>query len=213
MTGVRSSGAPAGRRRLRAYPTIGACGLDCGLCPRYYTVGSSRCPGCGGPGFLGKHPSCSFITCCVKKRGLEACGQCPELPCAKFKSEEEYQQRESSSYPPDRKLLANLRFMGGKGIEEFIRRQQERIGLLETMIDGYDDGRSRSFFCRAAALLDPEALKECLQKARKATTGGETSNRTDRAKVLRGILAKVALDEGVELTRKRQGAPPRERAS
>ena len=190
--------------QLKAHPTIGVCGLDCGLCPRYYTVGTSRCPGCGGPGFLDKHPSCSFITCCVRKKGLEVCGQCPEFPCSKFKSEEEYQQVESSSYPPGRKVLSNLRFIKEEGIEEFIRRQGKRVGLLEIMIDGYDDGRSRSFFCRAAALLDPEALKGSLDKAKKATAGGgETSEAADRAKVLRGILAEVALGEGIELTRKK----------
>jgi hypothetical protein len=34
---------------IKKYPTIGVCGLDCGLCPRYYTIGPSRCPGCAGP--------------------------------------------------------------------------------------------------------------------------------------------------------------------
>jgi hypothetical protein len=82
----------------KKYPTIGVCGLDCGLCPRYYTVGSSRCPGCGGPDFLNKHPSCSFITCCVKKKNHEVCAECSEFQCSKFKSNEEYQQvKESSS--------------------------------------------------------------------------------------------------------------------
>src|SRR5512135_106286 len=129
-------------RPLKAHPTIGVCGLDCGLCPRYYTVGKSRCPGCGGPGFLDKHPSCSFITCCVKKRRLEACGQCPEFPCPKFKSEEEYRQAESSSYPPSRVMLSNLTFIRAEGIEAFLGQQRKRIRLLESFIEGYDDGRS-----------------------------------------------------------------------
>ena len=189
--------------QLKAYPTIGVCGLDCGLCPRYYTVGSSRCLGCGGPGFLDKHPSCSFITCCVRKKGFEVCGQCPEYPCSKFKSEEEYQHTESSSYPPARMVLSNLRFIREKGIAEFIRRQGKRIGLLETMIDGYDDGRSRSFICRAAALLDPEALKRSLEKARKATAGGGTSNAKERAGVPKAILAEAGLREGFELMRRK----------
>ncbi|MBP7049418.1 MAG: DUF3795 domain-containing protein [Phycisphaerae bacterium] len=93
----------------KKYPTIGVCGLDCGLCPRYYTAGPSRCLGCAGPDFPNRHPSCSFITCCVKKKGLEVCGECPDFPCSKFKSEDEYQQvKESSSYPPCRKVMANL---------------------------------------------------------------------------------------------------------
>ncbi len=192
--------------RLKTYPTIGVCGLDCGLCPRYYTAGTSRCPGCGGPGFSDKHPSCSFITCCVKKKGFEVCGQCPEFPCSKFKSEEEYRQVElSSSYPPSRKVLSNLRFIREKGIREFIRRQEKRVGLLETMIEGYDDGRSRSFFCRAAALLDPKVLKGSLDKAKKAMGAGDgrTSDTADKAKVLRGILTEAALCEGIELKGKK----------
>jgi hypothetical protein len=189
--------------QLKTYPTVGVCGLDCGLCPRYYTVGPSRCPGCGGPGFSDKHPSCSFITCCVKKKGLEACGQCPEFPCSKFKSEEEYRQAPlSSSYPPDRKVLSNLSFIKEKGIEEFVRRQKTRIRLLETMIEAYDDGRSRSFFCRAAALLDANALKGSLEKAKKATrtSSGATRAAVDRAKILRGTLTEAARREGVVLT-------------
>ncbi len=188
----------ARRVQLKAYSTIAVCGLDCGLCPRYYTVGKSRCPGCGGPGFLDKHPSCSFITCCVKKRGLEACGQCPEFPCPKFKAEDEYPPTESSSYPPARKMLSNLRSIQQQGIERFVARQRKRIALLEAMIDRYDDGRSRSFFCRAAALLDPEGLTRSLEKARKASAG--TSD-VHRARALREILAEVALGEGVELTK------------
>ena len=203
MTSNRSSGAPARRKGLKAYPTIGVCGLDCGLRPTYYTVGTSRCPGCGGPGFLDKHPSCSFITCCVKKKGLEVCGQCLEFPCSKFKSEEEYRAEESSSYPPARKVLSNLRFIEEKGIREFVRRQEKRIGFLETAIEGYDDGRSRSFFCRAAALLDPRTLQRSLDEARKAKGAGRTDDRRVKAKVLRGILAEAALSEGIELTGRR----------
>ena len=190
--------------QLKTYPTIGVCGLDCGLCPRYYTAGTSRCPGCGGPGFSDKHPSCSFITCCVKKRGLEVCGQCPEFPCSKFKSEGEYRRVESSSYPPSRTMLSNLRFIGEKGIKQFMKGQEKRIALLETMIEGYDDGRSRSFFCRAAALLDPKALKSSLDEAGRAVgAGGGTRDAVHKAKVLRGILAEAALSEGVELTAKK----------
>jgi len=192
--------------QLKTYPTIGVCGLDCGLCPRYYTRGISRCPGCGGLGFSDKHPSCSFITCCVKKKGLEVCGQCPEFPCSKFKSEEEYRQVAlSSSYPPSRNVLSNLRFIKEKGIKEFARGQEKRIGLLETMIESYDDGRSRSFFCRAAALLDPKALKSSLDEAKKAigTGGGGAVDTVDKTKILRGILAEAALREGIELTAKK----------
>lgn len=201
-----AAGGGAKATPLKAYPTIGACGLDCGLCPRYYTVGTSRCPGCAGPGFFDKHPSCSFITCCVKKRGLEVCGQCPEFPCPKFKGDEEYRRAPlSSSYPPDRKLLSNLRSIREKGIEAFAKQQGKRIALLESMIEGYDDGRSRSFFCRAAALLDPTVVEGSLDQAKKATAARRAGTRdaADKARVLRGLLVDAAVREGIELAAKR----------
>jgi len=188
------------------YPTIGVCGLDCGLCPRYYTVGPSRCPGCCGPEFFIKHPSCSFITCCVKKKNLEVCAECSDFPCSKFKSDKEYQQvKESSSYPSYKKVMPNLNFVKEHGIEKFIGQQKKRIKLLETMIVNFDDGRSRSFYCKSAALLELTTLENSLGKAiRKTKTDNIKSDDTKtKAKILRGILGRVPLKEGVEPTKTR----------
>jgi len=191
---------------VKIYPTIGVCGLDCGLCPRYYTVGASRCPGCCGPEFFSKHPSCSFITCCVKKKNLEVCAECSDFPCSKFKSDEEYQQlKESSSYPSYKKVMLNLNFMKEHGIEKFVGQQKKRIKLLETMIVNFDDGRSRSFYCKSAALLDLTTLESSLDKAiQKIKTDNIKPNDTKpKAKILKGILSGIALKEGVELIKKR----------
>jgi hypothetical protein len=187
---------------LKRYPTIAVCGLDCGLCPRYYTVGKSRCPGCGGPGFADKHPSCSFITCCVKRKGLEVCGECPEFPCAKFKSEEAYQATESSSYPPARKMLPNLYFIREHGVGRFVQQQRRRIRLLESMLGGFDDGRSRSFYCRAAALLEPNGIEGALRKAEREmnASGFPSQDAKAKARLLRALLNDRASRERIELT-------------
>ncbi len=160
--------------QIKKYPAIGVCGLDCGLCLRYYTIGTSRCPGCGGPDFFNKHPSCSFITCCVRKKGLEVCAECSEFPCSKFKSDEEYQQmKECSSYPSYRKVIPNLNFIKEHGIKKFIEQQERRIKLLKHIVENFDDGRSKSFFCKAACLLDLTSLEGALDEAnRKIKTGG-----------------------------------------
>lgn len=192
---------------LKKYPTIGVCGLDCGLCPRYYTKGPSRCPGCGGPNFLNKHPSCSFITCCVKKKNLEVCGQCPDFPCSKFKTEKEYQQmEESSSYPSYKVVLQNLNFIKEHGIKKFIDLQKKRIKLLEKMIENFDDGRSRSFFCRAACLLDLTSLESSLNKAilKIKKDKIKTDDTKAKAKILRQNLSEIAFQKGVELFKKKK---------
>jgi hypothetical protein len=179
---------------VKLHPTIGVCGLDCGLCPRYYTVGASRCPGCCGPEFFSKHPSCSFITCCVKKRNLEVCAECGDFPCPKFKSDEEYQQlKESSSYPSYKKVMANLNFIKEHGVEKFVGQQKKRIKLLETMIDDFDDGRSKSFYCKSATLVDPTTLENSLDRATEKvkTDSIEPNDTKTKAKILKAILGGV----------------------
>lgn len=175
----------------KRYPTIGACGLDCGLCPRYYTDGPSRCPGCAGPGFFDKHPSCAFITCCVKKRNLETCGQCPDFPCGRFKSEQAYRRmQESPSYPPATKILANLNSIKQHGVERFAGQQRKRIEWLQRVLDAFNDGRSKRCYCRAAALLDPETLDRTRQAAeRKIKAESIPPDDTKaKAKILRALL-------------------------
>jgi len=187
--------------QTKIYPTIGVCGLDCGLCPRYYTIGTSRCPGCRGPDFFNKHPSCSFITCCVRKKGLEVCAECSEFPCSKFKSYEEYQQlKESSSYPSYRKVMPNLNFIKEHGIKKFIEQQERRIKLLKTMIENFDDGRSKSFFCKAACLLDLTSLESALDEAnRKIKTEDIKQDALKiKAKILKGTLNDFADNEEIK---------------
>ena len=192
-------------RPIKIYPTIGACGLDCGLCPRYYTAGPSRCPGCCGPDFFNKHPTCSIITCCVKKNNLEVCGECPEFPCDKFKNPEEYQALETSAYPPYSKIMPNLNFIKEHGIKALIEQQRKQIGLLETMIDNFNDGRSRSFFCKATALLDVTSLENSLDEAarRIKTANIKPDDIKTKAKILKDILNEIAVKGGVESVKPR----------
>ena len=194
-------------RPVKTYPTIGVCGLDCGLCPRYYTVGPSRCPGCCGSDFFNKHTSCSFITCCIKKKNLEVCAECSNFPCSKFKNDEEYQQlKESSSYPSYKKVMPNLNFIKKHGIEKFAGQQKKRIKLLEKMIENFDDGRSRSFFCKAATLLDLTSLENSFDAASKKIKADniESNDIKTKAKILKSILNEIALKKGVELVKKKR---------
>jgi hypothetical protein len=181
---------------VKAFPTIGCCGIDCGLCPRYHTAGSSRCPGCAGPDFFEKHPSCGHITCCVKKRKLEVCSQCDEFPCSKFES-----WADGDSFVTHKKTLFNLDSIRREGLEGFVEQQGKRIGLLKTMLEEFDDGRSKSYYCIATALLPVTVLEESMRRAQgqikpdKAKSGDVKA----RAGILKGFLDDCAAKTGVEL--------------
>jgi hypothetical protein len=181
---------------VKAFPTIGCCGIDCGLCPRYHTAGSSRCPGCAGPDFFEKHPSCGHITCCVKKRELEVCSQCDEFPCSKFES-----WADGDSFVTHKRTLFNLDSIRREGLEGFVEQQGKRIGLLKTMLEEFDDGRSKSYYCIATALLPVTVLEESMRRAQerikpdKAKSGDVKA----RAGILKGFLDDCAAKTGVEL--------------
>ena len=90
--------------------------------------------------------------------------------------------------------MRNLAFIKEHGLKSFIGRQKKRIRLLERMIDNFDDGRSRSFFCRAACLRDltdlESALTEAMQRIR--TDHVKPDDRKAKAKMLRAILGQGA---------------------
>jgi len=189
-----------GEHPIKNYPTIGCCGLDCGLCPRYYTIGSSRCPGCCGPNFFNKHPSCSYITCCVKKKRLEVCAECDEFPCSKFESWLE-NGGEYDSFLTHKKAEPNLDFIRTYGLERFIGQQRKRIELLEKMLNNFDDGRSKSFYCIATTLLPISDLETSLEKTEQRLKADKINLDDTRikSKILKEFLNESAARNEVEL--------------
>ncbi len=173
----------------KKHPTLGCCGLDCGLCPRYYTKGDSRCPGCNGPDFSQKHPSCSILTCCYKKQGLECCGECKQFPCDKIKP-----WASGDSFISHKVCLENLGWIQQHGIDAFVANQQQRIELLRRMIDGFDDGRSKNLFCLAAALLPPNDVEGAIKES--ITFSSEKPLQT---KKLKALLNEAARTIGITL--------------
>ncbi len=141
---------------LKKYNTIGCCGIDCGLCPRFHAKGGSVCPGCGGLNFKEKHPSCGYVTCCVNKNGYEVCSDCKDYPCKRF----DPKRIGYDSFVTHKKIFMNLDFIKSNGIGSLINQQNKRMNILTDFLANYDDGRSKSFFCISCALLPLEKLQE-----------------------------------------------------
>ena len=186
---------------LKKYPIVGACGLSCGLCPRYYTDGPSRCPGCCGPGFWQKHPSCGFITCCVKNKKLETCAQCDDwAECGKVARILDWARHRDSviSYKP---LEANYAAIQKNGIEEFARLEKEKMGLLRHLIDNYNDGRSKSLYCTSCQLIPLDKLKEALADAEMKMS--EDADIKEGARLARAAISEIADSLGIDLKLRR----------
>jgi hypothetical protein len=175
---------------VKKYPMVGVCGLDCGLCPRYHSDGKTKCTGCCGDGFWDIHPSCSFITCCVKQKGLETCAQCTEWrECIKYSHLLESAQLHDSfiSY---KAVNTNFAFIRKYGIAEFVKQATEKQKLLEYILDNYDDGRSKLFLCTACQIIPLDKMKEAVAIIKGKIPEGADIKK--KAKIARAAINKMA---------------------
>ena len=153
--------------KTRIYPQFSACGLNCGLCSRHYTVGSSRCPGCAGEGFSAVHPPCGVLSCCQRK-GLEHCFECEDFPCKKYDGADM-----TDSFITHKNQLRDLGLANKIGIEACKAELNEKISILEVLLKNHDNGRRKGFYCLAVNLLDLEDIKTVMAKI-----GNDTDSKT-----------------------------------
>lgn len=97
------------------------CGLYCGACPEYV---DGKCPGicgcscgqCEGGKFAKDCPTYQ----CVRKRGLQSCADCPELPCTRL-----IMSANDPVHVCGAHLIENLRRRKKLGTAAWLKEQQE----------------------------------------------------------------------------------------
>jgi hypothetical protein len=176
------------------YPDIGVCGLSCRLCPHHHTDAESRCGGCKSE--MRMAVGCPFITCAVKRKGIEFCWECDESgSCERWSGHRDF-GRTRDTFVCYAALEDNIASIRGSGLEAFIGEQSEREGLLVEMLDGFNEGRSKTFYCIAATVLDPSALRSAIDSARESAGGRDVR---ERSKVLRAALDAIAAERSLRL--------------
>jgi hypothetical protein len=98
------------------------------------------------------------------------------------------------SYKP---LAANLAFIQKYGIEEFARLENEKQTFLRHLIDNYDEGRSKSFYCTSCQLIPLDKLREALADAETKIT--EDAENKERAKLVRAAINNLADNLQIDL--------------
>lgn len=106
---------------------IAPCGMNCGICKAYlaYTHDVPRergkvshCAGC-----VPRAKNCYIKRGCTKlsKHQIQSCSQCEPIPCKNLAHlDKRYRERYGMS------MVENLHEMKAKGIDEFLRSQQEK---------------------------------------------------------------------------------------
>lgn len=123
------------------HPGIGICGLSCKLCPNYHMNTISRCLRCKSEDRMAV--GCPFITCAIKKKGIEFCWDCEEnKTCQKWRKHREAGKK-VDSFKCYQKLEDDIDFIQKRGVIEFEKLQKIREQLLKEMLQEFNEGRSK----------------------------------------------------------------------
>jgi hypothetical protein len=176
------------------YPEIGICGLSCRLCPRYQTEAASKCNGCKSTDR--RAAGCQFITCAIKHVGVEFCWDCRENElCKKWKKHRDM-GKEHDSFKSYQKLEDDINYIKAKGISAYDEQQRIRESLLLRLLNEFNEGRSKSYYCVAATVVDINELRNSLEEA---TIRSRLLSIKDKARIMHSLLDGIALKKGYHL--------------
>jgi hypothetical protein len=183
-------------------PLAGCCGLYCGLCPRYQSKAPSRCPSC----HQGEHHSyCGVWRCCVGKHGHHTCADCEEYLCERL-TRALGVGREVDSFISYKPAVPNLERIRAVGLSIYLEEQRERLRLVESLLESYNEGRSMSFYCRATALMPPELVRQAMADHQRLVSMGEVDGSDLRAsaKAMRSAIQDLATQASIDLRLRRE---------
>lgn len=163
------------------------CGLNCGLCPMHL---DGHCPGCGGGN---GNQSCKIARCSLQHSKPEYCSQCREFPCEKYEDIDVF-----DSFVTHQNQKRDLKKQQEIGVEAYRAEQEEKICILVFLLENYNDGRKKNFFCVAVNLLELEDVRKVMEQIKSAEKFGELSLKEKAAYVTRQFQ-KAADKQGIVL--------------
>ena len=120
------------------------------------------------------------------------CSECSEFPCPKLE-----QYTKCDSFLSHEKVMENLYLIKKIGIKKYVQQQKKRIKILENMLNNFNEGRSKSFYCIAATLLSIKNIENVFSKTNQKISE-ENINPKDfkaKARILRELFIKTAQKE------------------
>ncbi len=169
------------------YKAIGICGLSCRLCPSFNTDAKSRCYGCKSSDRMAV--GCPFITCAIKKKGVEFCWECADKKTCKLWKNHRAAGKKGDSFKCYQKLEDDISYIEKHGVIKFEKTQKAREKLLKKMLEGYNESRSKSYYCIAATVVEIKELEAILGEADKKS---KAMGLKQRSMTLHGMLNDIA---------------------
>jgi len=168
------------------------CGLNCTLCSMYI---GRYCPGCGkGEG----NQSCSIARCSLKYNNMEYCFFCFNFPCEKYKGIEEY-----DSFITHQNQLKDINRFKEIGSDAYNNEQVVKFDFLRKLLDNYNDGKRKTFYCLAINLLSIQKI-EAIMKQISDNKKIENLTIREKAEFVVLLFQEEAVKDGVILKLRRK---------
>lgn len=163
------------------------CGLNCSLCPM--KVGG-YCPGCGG----GEgNQSCGIAKCSIEHDNVQYCFLCSEYPCTKYEEIDRY-----DSFITHRHQLGDMKKAQTEGIENYTRQQERKSKILKQLLQDYNDGRRKTFYCLAVNLLPLSEIEKVMENL-KNFNGLNDLDVKEKAEKVTDDLKRIGREKGILL--------------
>jgi hypothetical protein len=137
----------------------------------------------------------------MRHEGVPYCFQCKEYPCERYA-----RINERDSFITYLHVPSDMETARASGLESYLDQLSRKSEILDTLLDQWDNGRLKSFFCLAVNLLPLASLETAMARLNRERTQMEGDPDTNPATY--GSLAKetfnqIAASEGIELKLRR----------
>ena len=140
---------------------------------------------------------CPFIKCAIKKVGVEFCWDCGKNESCEIWKRHRETGKEHDSFKSYQKLEEDINFIRVKGIETYDALQNIRESLLNRLLNEFNEGRSKSYYCIAATVMDIDELRESLKEA---TAKSKLLSIKEKSRIMHSILDGIAQKKGYRLS-------------
>lgn len=116
--------------------------------------------------------TCPMAPCSVRHGNLQYCFECPEYSCKHYDGFDSY-----DTLVLHRNQRKDMQRAKEIGIEAYRAEQQQKVELLNKLLETYDDSNKQVFYCTAVNLLSIDDMKAIIDKADRETADMELSER------------------------------------
>jgi hypothetical protein len=132
----------------------------------------------------------------VKAKSFVTCAECDNFPCEKYEGFFDW-----DSFVTHKVCGPNINRIKKVDLKKWLQEQGQRKVILNNLLANYNEGRSRSFYCAAVALMPAGLLKEAINKAKKLITNNKVadSDLKVNAKILKTAIQNLASRSKIDL--------------